>query len=99
MIKWPEPVAIFYQADLINGSSTPPLKEWRLSTNVNYYIRSGCVVKKLVTESQLKQAVRDAIEMCARVAQCRDLPDTAAAIRALIKEIDVSNAGVEPRTK
>ena len=43
---------------------------------VNYY-----------TESQLKQAVRDAVEACARVADCRDLPATSAAIRALIKEI------------
>ena len=38
-------------------------------------------------KDQLKQAVRDAVEACARVADCRDLPATSAAIRALIKEI------------
>ena len=38
-------------------------------------------------EAQLKQAARDAVEACARVADCRDLPATSAAIRALIKEI------------
>ena len=42
---------------------------------------------RLHTEQSLKQAVRDAVEACARVADCRDLPATSAAIRALIKEI------------
>lgn len=39
-------------------------------------------------DATLKQAVRDAYEDAARVADCRDLPATAAAIRALIKEIE-----------
>ena len=71
MIKWPEPVGAAYTIASVQHCTIT-----EVLPDTNFY-----------TEAQLKQAVRDAVEACARVADCRDLPATSAAIRALIKEI------------